>query len=333
MHVPCTEKMSLTRKWSASFVVIMLVHEGLTHIHSQKSLGSIFTLMYILIRGKCWTYFKFQRASILKFHIRTSYTYYIQAPDNNWGLVWPGIDGVEAGFTVNRDIHPLFYGVMGIFAGANPSCLWASAGYTLPPLPAYHRALTDGRGCHTRCQLHIRSNLGFSILLKDTSTCSSAQPGAGIWTSNLPITSQPALPAQLQPLTETWWMKLHVLCPHIMCVCSRQARRVTVTTHLISFTWDLYVYLMGHRLSDHPAPTKCIVSLAPFILPFECRDPVPILCILLSVKVLLGLKFHCASVVPPEVVSEAQHWQCGAGACRSDGVHSVITKQIFHFTK
>ena len=31
----------------------------------------------------------------------------------------------------------------------------------------------------------------------DTSTCSSALPGAGNWTSNLPITSQPALPAEL----------------------------------------------------------------------------------------------------------------------------------------
>ena len=34
-----------------------------------------------------------------------------------------------------------------------------------------------------RRQLHIRSNLGFSVLLKDASTCSSAQPGgAGIRT-------------------------------------------------------------------------------------------------------------------------------------------------------
>ena len=46
---------------------------------------------------------------------------------------------------------------------------------------------------------HIRSKL-FSILLKNTSTCSSAQPGgAGIQTSNLPITRLPALPAELQP--------------------------------------------------------------------------------------------------------------------------------------
>ena len=55
---------------------------------------------------------------------------------------------------------------------------------------------TDGRYRHARCQLHIRSNLGFSILLKDTSTCSSAQPG--IQTSNLLITRRPALPPEIQ---------------------------------------------------------------------------------------------------------------------------------------
>ena len=43
------------------------------------------------------------------------------------------------------------------------------------------------------------SNVGFSISLKDTSTCSSALPRARIWTSDLPITSRPALPADLQP--------------------------------------------------------------------------------------------------------------------------------------
>ena len=52
---------------------------------------------------------------------------------------------------------------------------------------------TDGRNCHARCQLHFRSNLGFSILLKDTSTCSSAQQ-----TSNLLITRRPALPPEIQ---------------------------------------------------------------------------------------------------------------------------------------
>ena len=70
-------------------------------------------------------------------------------------------------------IHPLsvtastlLWGHRFFFAGANPSCLWARAGYNLDKSPAHHRALTDGRGCHARCQLYIRSNLGFSILLK-----------------------------------------------------------------------------------------------------------------------------------------------------------------------
>ena len=31
---------------------------------------------------------------------------------------------------------------------------------------------TNGRGCHASCQLLIRSNLGFSIRLKDSSACS-----------------------------------------------------------------------------------------------------------------------------------------------------------------
>ena len=62
--------------------------------------------------------------------------------------------------------------------------------FLLEPIPAAHRrALTDGRGRHARCQLHLRSSLGFSSLLKDT----------GIRTSDLPITSRPALPAELQP--------------------------------------------------------------------------------------------------------------------------------------
>ena len=61
-----------------------------------------------------------------------------------------------------------------VVAGANPSWLWTRAGYSLDKSPAHHRILTDGRAHHARSQLHIRSNLGFSILLKDTSTCSSA---------------------------------------------------------------------------------------------------------------------------------------------------------------
>ena len=60
--------------------------------------------------------------------------------------------------------------------------------YVLATVTHSHtHSYTDGGGCHARCQLCIRSNLGFSILLKDASTCSSTHPGGdGIWTSNLP---------------------------------------------------------------------------------------------------------------------------------------------------
>ena len=36
---------------------------------------------------------------------------------------------------------------------------------------------TDDGGCHARCQLHIRSNLGFSIFLKANSTRNLTEPG------------------------------------------------------------------------------------------------------------------------------------------------------------
>ena len=56
---------------------------------------------------------------------------------------------------------------------------------------------TDGGGQHARCQLLIRSNAGFSILLKDTSACSWGNQGKQ--TSNL--IRQPALPPELQTPT------------------------------------------------------------------------------------------------------------------------------------
>ena len=70
---------------------------------------------------------------------------------------------------------------------------WNRPGFTLDELPAHRRTLTDGI-CTSG------ATLGFSILLKDTSTCSSVPPrGAGIRTCNLLITSPPALPTELQP--------------------------------------------------------------------------------------------------------------------------------------
>ena len=76
----------------------------------------------------------------------------------------------------------LSMGSRGVAAGANPS-------------------LVSGRGQGTpwtsRQLITLMSNVGFRISLKDTSTCSSALPRAGIWTRDLPITSRPALPAEL----------------------------------------------------------------------------------------------------------------------------------------
>ena len=84
----------------------------------------------------------------------------------------------------------LSMGSRGVAAGANPSLVSGRGQGT----PWISRQLIAGPS--------LMSNVGFSISLRDasdTSTCSSALPGAGIWTSDLPITSRPALPAELQP--------------------------------------------------------------------------------------------------------------------------------------
>ena len=118
-----------------------------------------------------------------------------------------------------QSIHPLsvttsslLWGHGGFYWSQSQPCLWVRAGYSLDMSPAHRRALTDGRGRHARCEPHIRSNLGFSILHKDTSTCSSAQPGAGILTGDLPITSWPALLAEPQPPLKTfnWVLQLQL---------------------------------------------------------------------------------------------------------------------------
>ena len=65
----------------------------------------------------------------------------------------------------------------------------------------------------------LMSNVGFSISLKDTSTCSSTLPGAGIWTSDLPIASRPALPAELQPGAEIFNMAAAWFKGVQRCIC------------------------------------------------------------------------------------------------------------------
>ena len=74
-------------------------------------------------------------------------------------------------------LYPLypFYGVAGGFAGVNPSCFWGS------------RQLIAG--------LSIWGSVSCSWTLRHAAQFRRT----GIWTSNLPFTSWPALPTQLQP--------------------------------------------------------------------------------------------------------------------------------------
>ena len=88
----------------------------------------------------------------------------------------------------------------------------------LKALVTFTHSHADGGGCYALCQLYIWCNLGFSIFLNDTSTHSSTQPGgAGIRTSNLPITRQPATPTELQTPQISCSKCLH----HSHCCSSR----------------------------------------------------------------------------------------------------------------
>ena len=93
----------------------------------------------------------------------------------------------------------IHYYVMSLSVAAYPFP-WGRGVLLLEPIPA----LSQGEGAPwTSRQLiagpSLMSIVGFSISLKHTSTCSSALPGAGIWTSDLSIASRPALPTELQP--------------------------------------------------------------------------------------------------------------------------------------
>ena len=59
-------------------------------------------------------------------------------------------------------------------------------------LVRFTHSCTDGGGCHARCQLLIRTNLGFSVLLKDTLTCRQVEP------ATFRLLDDPALPPELQ---------------------------------------------------------------------------------------------------------------------------------------
>ena len=190
-------------------------------------------------------------------------------------------------------------GSQGLFL-SKPSCLWARAGYTLDKLSPHRRALTDGRGRHARCQPHI--NLGFSILHKDTSTCSSALPTVGIWTSDLPTTNWPALyplsySRQHDSVAEAALKLVQILFKGvrgIVFLCQQFCRH-PVLHHLlqgdklraVTSLFPIYMYpqATGQRL------VVCPWLLKQIWLPLQVADQHTCTCISTEGKICVNLKF------------------------------------------
>ena len=95
------------------------------------------------------------------------------------------------------------YGVVGVFAGANPSCLWARAGYSLNKSPAQREpSLIVEAAMHGVCHTSgaVLGSVSCSRTLRHAAQLSwdlSWELGF-----DLPITSWPALPAE--PQLSTW---------------------------------------------------------------------------------------------------------------------------------
>ena len=108
-----------------------------------------------------------------------------------------GSRGVAAFFPLRGCGGQIQFFSMGVGQGTS----WMSRQLIAGPL-LMAVAASQGANCTSG------ATLGFSILLKDTSTCSSVLPwGAGIRTSDLLITSQPALPTELQPPQKNFLLK------------------------------------------------------------------------------------------------------------------------------
>ena len=70
---------------------------------------------------------------------------------------------------------------------------------------SHTHSYTGGRGCHVMCQLHIKSNSGLSILLKDTSTCHSVQPGGAALPPDLQLPCIKELGRKSRILKKSYW--------------------------------------------------------------------------------------------------------------------------------
>ena len=95
--------------------------------------------------------------------------------------------GIHPSIVCNHFIP--FYGVAGVVAGANPSCLQVRAGYRVPGQVA---SSSQGPSLMAEAAMPGANCTSGAIWgsLSCSRTCSSAQPGVGIWTSDLPITSR-----------------------------------------------------------------------------------------------------------------------------------------------
>lgn len=124
--------------------------------------------------------------------------------------------------------------------------IWFTLGYVMVNGLSQTHSYTDGIGCHAKCLLHIRSNLGCSNLLKDTLTCSSAPPVAGICP---PTIQSPA--NLLYPLS---YNRPQLFCMY--CKYMSTDKKAIVVLHLYShiswFTWLLCShYSLSYRQYKH----------------------------------------------------------------------------------
>ena len=85
-------------------------------------------------------------------------------------------------------LSPFSKGCGGYWSQSQP-CIHPEKG------PAHRRALIDGRGRHGRCQMHVWGSVSCSKILRHAAQFPPR--GAEIQTSDLPITSRPALPTEL----------------------------------------------------------------------------------------------------------------------------------------
>ena len=134
-----------------------------------------------------------------------------------------------------RDVAAFFAGLTG---GLNPVLLdGCRPGHTLDESPAHRGTLTDGSGCLTRCQLHIRSNFGSVSCSRILRHVVQSYPGE--------LGFKPAI----------FWSLVNQLYP-LSCSCG-----------CIYIHTNIYVYICTYKQSDREKGrhtdsirTKCLMK-------------------------------------------------------------------------